>query len=98
MVLVLGKSVVDGDEDLLSSWEFVGTSSEGLQNILDFVLLNSDRNELISDSDSGSLSIRLTIGLSHTRLKSICSGAGQHFVDSEYVPWVGSHSEVELLF
>ena len=30
MVLILSKSIVDRDEDLLSSWELVGSSSESL--------------------------------------------------------------------
>jgi hypothetical protein len=98
MVLILTETIVNRDENLLSSWQLIGTSSESLEDIFHLILLNSDRDQLISDSDSGSLTIRLTIGLSHTRLKSICSGTGQHFVDSEYVPWVGSHSEVEFFF
>ena len=98
MMLVFRESIVDWDEHLLSSWKLVWTSSKSLKDIFDFILLNSDRNQLISNSDSGGFSIRLSISSSHTCLKSISTSAGQHFVDSEYVPWVSSHSEVEVIF
>ncbi len=42
--------------------------------------------------------VRFTEGLSHTGLQSIGSGARKHFVDSEYVPRVGSHSDMVTIF
>lgn len=97
MVFVLGESVVNRDENLLSSWELVRASSEGLEDVLYFVLLDSDRDQFVTDPDPGGLSIGLTEGLPHSGLESIRSCAGQHFVDPEHVPRVGPHSEVEIV-
>lgn len=52
---------------------------------------------MVANVDSAGFSVWLTEGLSHTCLKSICSSTGQHFVDSENVPWVRSDSEVEII-
>jgi len=43
-------------------------------------------------------SIGFTVGMSHTSLQTICACTGKHLIDSGYVPWMGSASEMEAFF
>lgn len=95
---VFGESVVNRDSNLLPTWHFHLSSSQGFQHDLQMFFFTSDGNELFTDFNSASFSVRFTIRSSHTGLKSISSGARKHFINSEYVPWMFSHSEMEILF
>ena len=63
--------------------------------MLNVLFLDSDGIQRLSDFDSGTLLHGFTEGSSHTGLKSIGSGTGQHFVDSDNVPRVNTASHVE---
>ncbi len=93
----LSESPLVWNDDFLSSWEFVLGSSEGFQSCLDVLLVESDGVQNGSNCDSGNLSVRFTEGLSHTSLKSISTSAWQHLIDSDYVPWVNSASQMEVV-
>ena len=98
--LELGSGVLREPElvahnDFLLARELVLGSSQGLHGMLHGVLLASHREQRLPNVHSGHLTNRLAVGTSHTRLQSICSGAGQHLVDSETVPRVDSDSQVE---
>ena len=56
---------------------------------------SSDGHDDGTNVHTSRLTVWLTVGLSHTLLKSIGSSAGKHLVDSDNVPWVNSGSHVE---
>jgi len=58
----------------------------------------SDRQENLANVDTGDGAVGLAPSTSHTGLKSIGTGAGQHLVDADNVVWVGSDSEMETFF
>lgn len=58
----------------------------------------SDGVKRLADLDSGALFVGLTESSSHTRLKSIGTGTGQHFINSNNMPGVNSASHVEVFF
>ena len=65
--------------------------------MLNVLFLDSDGIQRLSDFDSGTLLHGFTEGSSHTGLKSIGSGTGQHFVDSEHMEGVDTNADVELI-
>lgn len=85
------------DDDLLLTWELVSGSSQTLNNNVLVGVLGSGRHENLTNGDSGSQTVRLTPGTSHTLLQSISTGTRQHLVDSQNVEWVDSHSQVERI-
>ena len=80
-----------GNDDGLSSGEFVFGSSEGFQGVGHVGVFHSDREQNLSDFDSGGLSVGFSEGSSHSGLESIGSGARKHLVDSQHVPRMDSH-------
>ena len=90
-----GESVFTGDEDGLSSRELALGASEGLTSVGDVLGLASHGDEDGTDVNTASLEEGFTVSSSHTSLKSISTGAGQHLVDADNVPGMGSDSHVE---
>ena len=95
---VLGEAELSADSNLLSAGVLHHRSSEGFLGELDVLNVTSDGHKDGSNVDSGSSAVWLAPGLSHALLKSICSSARKHLVDSNNVPWVDSHSHVEVVF
>ena len=93
-----GESVFTGDEDGLSSRELALGASEGLTSVGDVLGLASHGDEDGTDVNTASLEEGFTVSSSHTSLKSISTGAGQHLVDADNVPGMGSDSHVEGFF
>ena len=93
----LGESELSGDKDLLTSWELELGSSQGFLSVGDVISVDSDGQEDLSDTDSGTLAETLSESTSHSLLESICTSAGKHLVDSNDVPWMNSDSHVEVL-
>jgi len=90
-----GESVFTGDEDGLSSRELALGASEGLTSEFDVLGLASHGDEDGTDVNTASLEEGFTVSTSHTGLESISTGAGQHLVDADNVPGMGSDSHVE---
>ena len=90
-----GESVFTGDEDGLSSRELALGASEGLTSELNVLGLASHGDEDGTDVNTASLEEGFTVSTSHTGLESISTGAGQHLVDADNVPGMGSDSHVE---
>ena len=95
---VWGESELTGDEDLLATWELELSSSESLLCTFNVFWLGTDGDEDGSDVDTGRLAKSLSVGMTHTGLKSISSGTGKHLVDADHMPWVDSDSNVESKF
>jgi len=95
---VLGESPVLRDLNFLLSWVLVLGSSEGLDGDGLVGFLGSNGHQDLSNINSGNSPAGLSKGTSHTSLEPISSSTRKHFVDSQYVPWVNSHSEMESVF
>lgn len=91
----LGEAELSGDSNLLSAGELEHGSSQSLLGVLKVRHGGSDRDDDVTNVDSGGLAIGLSEGTSHTLLESISSSAGKHLVDSDNVPGVLSGSHVE---
>lgn len=91
----LGEAELSGDSNLLSAGELEHGSSQSLLGVLKVGEGGSDRDDDVTNVDSGGLAVRLSEGTSHTLLESISSSAGKHLVDSDNVPGVLSGSHVE---
>lgn len=89
------ESVLSGHEDGLSAGELELGSSEGLLGVLDVVGLGADGDEDGADVDTSGLAHGLTEGVSHTGLKSISAGAGEHLVDADNVPGMDTNANME---
>merc|ERR1719420_1065543 len=65
-------------------------------DILDLVV-GSDRDEDLTNLDTGCGPVSFAKGSSHSGLKSISTGTTQHFVDSQDMEGMDSHSYVETI-
>jgi len=71
---VIGESVFTRDKDLLSSWELELGSSESFPSVVYLMRSSTDGDEDGSDVHTGRLAKSLSVGVSHTSLKSISTG------------------------
>ena len=97
-VNVLGETVFTGDEDLLAARELELGTTESLLSMLNVLSLCSDGDKNGANVDTGRLTESLTVGVAHTSLKSISTGAREHLVDADDVPRVHSDSDMETFF
>jgi len=95
LLVDVGETPLLGDDDLLSTGELVSRSPESLENDGLVALLASDGKDDLTDVDSSDTTVRLSPSTSHTLLKPIGSGTGQHLVDSDDVEGVGPDPQVE---
>merc|ERR1719493_150891 len=77
-----GETPVLGSVDLLSAWELHFGSSKSFVGVVVVSFFGSNREDWISDVDSGNETVGFTVGTSHTGLEPIGTSTGQHFVDS----------------
>ena len=96
-VNVLGEAVFTGDENLLTAGELELGSSEGLLGVMNILGLCPDGDQDRADSDTSRFTKGLAVGVTHTGLKSISAGAGEHLVDADDVPGVNSDPDMETL-
>ena len=89
------ETVFTGDENLLAARELELSSTEGLLSILDALGLCSDGDEDGADVDTGRFTEGFTVSVTHTGLKSISTGAGEHLVDADHMPRMNSDSDME---
>lgn len=97
-VNVRGESVFTGDENLLSAWELELGTTESLLSVGHVLDLGPDGDQDGADVDTGDLAEGLSVSVTHTGLKSISTGAREHLVDADHVPWVDSNSDMETFF
>jgi len=97
-MLELGETELATDDDLLSTGELELASSEGFKCMRNVLFDKSDGVEDLVYLDSCDFTSGLTEGTSHTSLKSISTGAGKHFVNTDNVPRVDSTSQMETFF
>lgn len=94
----VGETEVDALKNFLSSGELHLSSSESFDGVGHILGGGSDTHEDLTNLDSGSLSLGLAVGTSHTGLESISTGAGKHLVDAVHVPRMAPDSHVEVFF
>jgi hypothetical protein len=95
LAVELGESPLLGDDDLLPSRELEGSAAGGLHDVLGHVVLAADREDDLTNLHTSHDTVGLSEGTTHSSLETISSGAGKHFVDTDHVPWVHSHTHVE---
>jgi len=86
-----------GDNDLLSSRELVAGTTESLLDNRRVRVLAADRQDDLSDVDASDGAVRLAPSATHTGLKSISTGTGQHLVDADDVVRVDTDTHVERI-
>jgi len=92
---VTSETISSGEEHDLTAGELEASSVEGLLGVLDVTGLGSNGDKDLVDVDAGGLDVGLAEGLAHTLLESIGTSAGEHLVDADSVPGVGSDAHVE---
>ncbi|CAO3563106.1 unnamed protein product [Mortierella alpina] len=93
----LGETPLLGDNDLLATSELELGTAERLDDDSLVVVLATDREDDLTNVDTGSGTVGLTIGTTHTGLKTISTGTGQHLVDTENVEGVETDTHVERI-
>lgn len=92
-----GEAPFAGDDDVLTSGELVLGTTQSLGDLILESILGADGEEDLVDSDTGAETVGLSVGVTHTGLKPISTGAGKHLVDSDDVVGVSPDTEVETL-
>jgi hypothetical protein len=70
-------------------------SDEGCDSMVDVSILGSDGEKWLSDLHSCDLGKWLAESVTHTCLQSIRPRTAKHLVDTQHVPWVHSHTQME---
>jgi len=86
-----------GDEDLLSSREFVLATTKALNDMRQHGRLGTHRDQDLINRNASNLTVGLTEGTSHTRLETIGTGTGKHLVDAEDMVGVDTNTHVEAV-
>ena len=91
----LGETPLLGDDDLLATSELELGTTESLDDDSLVGVLGTDREDDLTNVDTGSGTVGLTPGTTHTGLKTISTGTGQHLVDTQDVERVETDTHVE---
>ena len=91
----LGETPLLGDDDLLATSKLELGTTESLDDNSLVGILGTDREDDLTNVDTGSSSQGLTPGTTHTGLKTISTGTGQHLVDTQHVEGVKTDTHVE---
>ena len=93
----LGEAPLLGDDDLLATGELELGTTESLHDDSLVVVLGTDREDDLTNVNASSGTHGLTVGTTHSGLKSISTGAGQHLVDTQDVEGVETDTHVERI-
>jgi len=91
----ISESPLLGHEDLHASRELEGGTTDRLAHVALDTITRSDGHHNLPNGKTGNLSEGLSESTSHTGLKSISTGTGQHLVDSQHVPRVDADTKME---
>mmetsp|Transcript_39207 Transcript_39207/g.97116 ORF Transcript_39207/g.97116 Transcript_39207/m.97116 type:complete len:228 (+) Transcript_39207:17-700(+) len=97
LAVPLGETPLAGEDDLLAPGELELGAAHGLDapSLVDIARADGDQD--VPNLDAGHHGVGLAVGMAHTGLKAISTGAGQHLVDADHVVGVGAHAHVETL-
>lgn len=93
----LGEAPLLGDDDLLATGELELCATEGLEDNGPVAVLGTDGENDLTNVNASSGTHGLTVGTTHSGLKSISTGAGQHLVDTQDVERVKADTHVERI-
>ncbi len=93
----LGEAPLVGSHDLLSASELVLSTTQSLDDVGGVVVLRADRDNHLTDGDTGSHLHGLTVRASHTGGQTIGSGAGKHLILTNDVERVSTDTDVVAL-
>lgn len=91
----LSETEFSGYKNLLTTRELELRTTERFLSVLNIFGSCTDWHKNLTNADTSRFTESFTISLSHTLLKSICSSARKHFIDTNDVPWMDSHSHME---
>jgi len=91
---VLGESPLGGLEDLLAAGELEFSPADGLDDVRLRGVLGADAEEDLPDVDARRDTDGLSVGVPHSRGKTIGPGAREHLVGAEDVEGVGADADV----
>lgn len=91
----LGEAPLLGDDDLLATSKLELCTTKGLDDNGLVGILGTNREDDLTNVDTGGGRVRLTPGTTHTGLKTISTGTGQHLVDTEDVEGVETDTHME---
>jgi len=94
---VRGESPLVGHDDVLATRKFVLASAKSLDDMLQVGLLGANGKDDLTDVHASNETDRLTEGLTHTSLETICACATQHLVDAENVERVKTNAKMERI-
>lgn len=97
LALVLGESPLLGSEHLLAARELELGATQGLDHSGAEVVLGAHRDNRLADGHTGSRALRLAVGVAHSRLQSIGTGARKHLVDTQHLERVAADAHVEVV-
>ena len=96
--LVLGETPLVGLDDQLASRELHLSATKRLESDLGVLILGTDAHHDLLDANTSDNTLRLTVRVTHTGLKSISTGARKHLVNTKNVERMSANSHVELIF
>ena len=91
----VGETPLLGNNDLLTTWELVTSTTKGFLDNVSVLVLTTDRDQDLTNVDTSDGTVWLTPSVSHTLLQSISTSARQHLVDTDDVEWVYTDTQVE---
>ena len=91
----LGEAPLLGDNDLLASRELELCTTQRLDDDGLVVVFATDGEDDLTNVDTGSSTVGLSIGATHTGLETIRTGTGQHLVDADDVEGMKTDTHVE---
>jgi len=90
-----GEAPVLGDDDLLPARELVLAAAQSLEGNGAVGVTGADRDQNLTNVDTGDGTLGLAESTTHTSLQSIGTGARKHLVDADDVVGVGANAQVE---
>lgn len=91
----LGEAPLFGNNDLLATSKLEFCTTKGLDDNGLVCILGTDREDDLTNVDTGSCTHGFSIGSTHSCLKTISTCAGQHLVDTENMEGVKADTHVE---
>jgi len=93
--LVWSETPVTTSHNLLSTCKLVFGTAESLSCYSSMIVFATDGKQNLANADTSAGAVRFSVSATHTGLKSISTGTGKHFVDTENVVWVDTDAQVE---
>jgi hypothetical protein len=94
----VGETPFARSQNKLAARELVFGTTEGFDDMRVMLVFGADRENDLANVNTGNDTLGLAVGVTHTRLETICAGARKHLVDAVDVEGVKSDTEMERFF